>query len=210
MQGAGHSGGLWALTSSIMLEQMKTAAGAVFHSPYPTRESCRRHGEAFVDDTTLWTLRQGILFAKAIEMMRRTAQRWERLLYSTGGALNLLKCFWYGLQWQFTDAGVPRMMKTKPDDPEIQLTSGADLHTRHTIQRIDITKGMRTLGVRLAPNGSDADEFNHRLTEATKMRDKLKLAPLNREHVGVGFCSIWKMKLQYPLGATCFTHKQCN
>ena len=101
-------------------------------------------------------------------------------------------------------------MKTKPDDPEIQLTSGADLHTRHTIQRINITKGMQTLGVRLAPNGSDTDEFNHRLTEATKMRDKLKLAPLNREHVGVGFCSIWKMKLQYPLGATCFTHKQCN
>jgi hypothetical protein len=94
MQGAGHSGGLWALTSSIMLEQMKTAAGAVFHSPYPMRESCWRHSEAFVDDTTLWTLRRGILFAKVIEMMRRTAQRCERLLYSTGGELNLLKRFW--------------------------------------------------------------------------------------------------------------------
>jgi hypothetical protein len=102
------------------------------------------------------------------------------------------------------------MMKTQPNDPDIQLTSGADFKTSHNIQRIEITKGMRTLGVRLAPNGNDNDEFNHRMTKATKMRDRLKLAPLNREHVGVGFCSIWKMKLQYPLGATCFTHKQCN
>jgi hypothetical protein len=42
------------------------------------------------------------------------------------------------------------------------------------------------------------------------MRDRLKFAPLKQEHVGVGFGLIWKMKLQYPLGATCFTHKQCN
>ena len=35
MQGAGHSGGLWALTSSIMLDLMDSADGATFHSPYP-------------------------------------------------------------------------------------------------------------------------------------------------------------------------------
>jgi hypothetical protein len=210
MQGAGHSGGLWALTSSIMLDQMETADGAVFHSPYPSNASCCRNGEAFVDDTTLWALQRGILFARLIAMMRKTAQRWERLLYATGGALNLLKCFWYGIQWNFTDAGVPRMMKTQHGDLDIQLTSGVDFQTPHTIQRIEVTKGMRTLGVRLTPDGNDNNEFNHRMTEATTMRDRLKHAPLNREHVGVGFRSIWKMKLQYPIGATCFTHKQCN
>jgi hypothetical protein len=97
---------------------------------------------------------------------------------------------------------------TQPDDPEIQLTSGADLNTYHNIQGIKITKGIQTLGVRLAPNGNDNDEFNHQLTDATKMWDRLKLASLNQKQVGVGFCLIWMMKLQYLLGATCFTHKQ--
>ena len=210
MQGAGHSGGLWALTSSIMLDRMKTAVGAVFHSPYPHGVNCRRHGEAFVDDTTLWTLQRGLLFAVLIQMMRTTAQKWERLLYATGGALNLLKCFWYGIQWTFTDAGIPRMTKSTADDPNIQLTSGSDFQTYHTITRIEATKGMRTLGVRLAPDGNENEEYNHRLREATTMRDRLKRAPLNREQVGIGFRAIWKMKLQYPIGATCFTHKQCN
>jgi hypothetical protein len=210
MQGAGHSGALWALVSSIMLDQMKKADGAEFHSPYPKTESCKRNGEAFVDDTTLWTVRLGQFFLTLVDMMCKTAQRWERLLYATGGALNLMKCFWYGVQWSFTPSGVPYMEKIKDADPDIALSSGADFDTTYNIQRIETTKGMRTLGVRLAPNGNDLDEFKYRMDEATTMRDRLKVAPLYREHVGIGFRAIWRMKLQYPLGATCFSRKQCN
>lgn len=210
MQGAGHSGALWALTSSVMLDQMETEASAVFHSPFPNTESCRRNGEAFVDDASLWTACMGIFFITLVQTMCNTAQRWERLLYATGGALNLMKCFWYGVQWHFTDSGVPKMMRIKDDDPGIELTCGSNLQIKHSIKRIETTKGMRTLGVRLAPNGNDQDEFNYRMEEATTMRDRLKVAPLNREHVGVGFRNIWKMKLLYPVGATCFTNKQCQ
>jgi hypothetical protein len=80
-------------------------------------------------------------------MMCETAQRWERLLYATGGALNLLKCFWYGVQWTFNDSGGPKMLKIHADDPGIELSSGADFHTKHSITRIEPTKGMQTLGV---------------------------------------------------------------
>jgi hypothetical protein len=147
MQGAGHSGALWALVSSIMLDQMNKADGAEFHSPYPNTESCRRNGEAFIDDTTLWTVGLGQLFLTLVDMMRKTAQRWERLLYATGGALNMLKCFWYGVQWSFTASGVPHMERIKDADPDIALSSGANFDTTYNIQRIETTKGMRTLGV---------------------------------------------------------------
>jgi hypothetical protein len=66
--------------------------------------------------------------------------------------------------------------------------------------------------VRLAPDGNDFDEFiMHRMEEATMMRDRLKTAPLNREHgVAIGFHAIWQMKLKYCFGATCFSKKQCD
>jgi hypothetical protein len=187
MQGAGLSGALWALVSSIMLDQMKKADGAEFHSPYPTTESCRRNGEAFVDNTTLWTVRLGQFFLTLVDMMCKTAQRWEWLLYAMGGALNLMKCFWYGMQWSFTPSGVPYMEKIKEADPDIALSSGADFDTTYNIQRIETTKGMRTLGVPLAPDGNDLNEFKYRMDEATTMRDRLKVAPLYQEHVGIGF-----------------------
>jgi hypothetical protein len=210
MQGGGHSGGLWALTSSVMIDKMEDTTGAKFHSPYPTRECCRRISEAFVDDATLWALRLGITFALLIALMGKTAQQWERLLYATGGALNLMKCFWYGVNWAFTAAGAPKMQKIQEDDLPISLTSGADHVTTHDISRIEVTKGMCTLGIRLAPDGNENKEFKYRMNEATVMRDRLKGAPLNREQVGIGFRAIWRMKMQYPIGVTCFTHKQCT
>jgi hypothetical protein len=63
---------------------------------------------------------------------------------------------------------------------------GDDPLRTQSIKRVEFTKGMRNLGVRLAPGGNDFDEFMHRMEEATTMRDRLKTAPLNREHVAIG------------------------
>jgi hypothetical protein len=208
MQGAGHSGTLWALTSSVMLDQMDATHGADFHSAHPHR-LCHRTGEAFVDDTTLWLLKLGLLLAAAIAIMQNSAQRWERLLHATGGALNLAKCFWYGIEWQFTPTGEPTMVPTT-DGPPILLTPSSQPDSPATIQRISTAKGMRTLGVRLAPDGNDNDEYAYRLQQASKMKQRVAAAPLGREYVGIGFRAIWQMMIQYPLGATCFTPKQCS
>jgi len=167
MQGGGHSRCLWALTSSIMFDQMENTTGADFYSPHPQR-GCQRIGEAFVDDTTLWILQMGLLLVTLINLMSISAQQWERLLFATGGALNLQKCFWYGIEWQFSPAGEPKMNKTHDDGPQITLTSGSN-PTPTIIQRIKVTKGQRTLGVRLAPDGNEASEYAHRLDQATQI-----------------------------------------
>jgi hypothetical protein len=131
------------------------------------------------NNAELLRLNSQIFFMSLVNMMCKTAQRWERLLYATGGALNLLKCFWYGVQWSFTAAGVPRMEKIKDNDPAIALSSGADFNKMYNIQHIETTKGMRTLGVHLAPDGNDLDEFKYRMDEATMIQDRLKVgAPL--------------------------------
>jgi hypothetical protein len=77
MQGAGggHSGTLWALTSSIILDIMDEMQGVDFHSPYPSRAGCQRIGEAFVDDTTLWAVRMGLMFMMLTTLMQQSAQR---------------------------------------------------------------------------------------------------------------------------------------
>ena len=102
------------------------------------------------------------------------------------------------------------MRKIQADDPTLNVSPGDDPSCTHSIKRDEVTKGMRTLGVRLAPDGNDHDELKHRMEEATLMRDCLKTAPLNREHVAIGFRAIWQMKLKYCLGATCFSKKQCD
>jgi hypothetical protein len=150
----------------------------------------------------------GMLLTFAIALMQTSAQRWERLLHATGGALNLAKCFWYGIEWQFTPTGEPKMVNTTAGPP-ILLHSSPNLDNPATIQRVSTATGMRTLDVRLAPDGNDHDEFSYRIQQATKMQQRVAAAPLGREYVGIGFRAIWQMMIQYPLGATCFTVQQC-
>jgi hypothetical protein len=79
------------------------------------------------------------------------------------------------------------MHKIQADDPNIDVFPGDDPSLTQSIKRVEVTKGMRTLGVRLAPDGNDQDEYMHRtMEEATLIRDRLKTAPLNREHVAIG------------------------
>ncbi len=40
---------------------------------------------------------------KLIEDLHKLAQEWEWLLFSTGGALNLQKCFWLLLTWKWNN-----------------------------------------------------------------------------------------------------------
>ena len=143
--------------------------------------------------------------------MQASAQKWERLLYAMGGALNHVKCFWYGINWMFNANGGCTMNEmTVPDDPEIKLMAGDDLTTYHTIQRIPTTKGIHSLGVWLAPNGNDNDELQYQIQQAMMIKQYLSKAPLRQEHTNIIFQSIWCAMLQYPLGVTCFTSQQCQ
>jgi hypothetical protein len=104
--------------------------------------------------------------------MQITAQRWERLLFATGGALNLNKCFWYGVEWTFTSTGAPQMISSTTDGPQISLSSGSSLDNPETIQRISTSTGQCTLGIHLAPNGNDNDKYSYGTQQANKMTQR--------------------------------------
>ena len=76
MQGTGVTGLGWAVTSSVMLEQMETTHGAHFHSPREKHKSTRT-GEAFIDDSSLWLLKMGLTLCTVIQLMQSAAQKWE-------------------------------------------------------------------------------------------------------------------------------------
>ena len=46
------------------------------------------------------------------------------------------------------------------------------------------------------------------MQQALSMKQQISKAPLGCKHVHIGFQSIWRAMIQYPLGATCFTAKQ--
>ena len=159
-----------------------------------------RLADAFVDDTMLGKSDSGDLsYEDLIGRLKLIAQTWERILSYSGGALNLSKCFYYVLYWEWPNGlRVPR--STSPEDPTIVLTSGAST-SASTITRLDLKTASRTLGVYLSPTSEWAEQIQVRMEKMGKLAGHLLTSSLSFDDVRVFYQSIYIPLIRYVLPA---------
>jgi len=143
MQGSAAVGALWGLVSSMLFSILLRSRFPATRFPSPNvRIFTERNGEAYVNDTTLWMMAMVGSMQILLRKAEQQAQSWERLLWMTGGALNLKKCFWYHIEWKWTATGAPAMMTIdKTPGWTIQLTQGSDHKSPITIKRVEVNVG---------------------------------------------------------------------
>jgi hypothetical protein len=84
------------------------------------------------------------------DMLQHDAQTWERLLWASGGLLNLTKCLYYLSYWQFDLEGRARLTP-KTELPQLHLTSGDDM-TLVPVAQHNSNEPNKYLGNLMAPN----------------------------------------------------------
>ena len=105
--------------------------------------------DAFADDTSLGYADAGFLTLEAlIATLNNIAQTWEKLLFYSGGALNLSKCSWYVLFWDWK-LGRLQVREIAATDRELKLTTQGTQNST-PIKRFPLTHASRILGVHLA------------------------------------------------------------
>jgi hypothetical protein len=75
----------------------------------------------------------------------------------SGGSLNLKKCSWYVLTWEWKD-GRPIIRKRADADPDLCLHQGTSRELTK-IRRMDLADAPRTLGVFISPTGDFLDHI---------------------------------------------------
>ena len=105
-QGSGASPAIW-LTIVICLLSASTAMAPItmtFLDPWQDVFG-EQNADSYIDDTSLGCndahMTEQMCYKQLIKHGQELAQIWERILYSSGGALELQKCFWYLLHWQW-------------------------------------------------------------------------------------------------------------
>jgi hypothetical protein len=122
-------------------------------------------GISFVDDTSLLVtsdyvqnpnllphINRGLETDHLIQRLTHLSQHWERLLFSTGGAINLQKSHWYLMAWLWRE-GVPRLATSREAPGSLYLTACYS-RVQEIIPRLAPTDGFCTLGVYLSPSGT--------------------------------------------------------
>jgi len=178
-------------------------------------------GEAFVDDSNLASpstlplhphevseADQRLHSASAVRNLQVTAQRWERSLFSTGGATNFNKSFWFVFHWKWKN-GIPYLVEP-PESMNLQLTEGNAQDSPINVPRKSVHETYRTLGVYISPSGSSKASYEVLLEKAREYQTKIASSKLPREAALLSYNVYLLPKLGYPLPALTFTEAQCH
>jgi hypothetical protein len=177
-QGSAGPMAFWLLISTTLFGIMeKIAHGLQFTDPQRL-SAMQRTMEGFVDDTDA-----AVNDAKSptphtphhlVQVLQTDAQHWERLLFVSGGKLELNKCFFYLMIWHFSDDGTPSLTPKAQLPHSLMITQGNDAAPTEIAHK-DCSTAHKTLGVMKAPNRSQAGEIA-RLHDKCKAHAKAMLS----------------------------------
>jgi hypothetical protein len=200
-QGGKCSSAIWMIISTLLMECMENKSdGAIFSDPH-NQQVVQQRMTGFVDDTTHWInndIRQVTTGDNIITKMSNAAQYWEQLLHASGGKLELTKCFFYHMKWNFDSEGVPTLGEI---DDQHRTTTITDSGTNTDIQinAVSCHQSHRTLGIMESPSGNNLDEYQRLLDKAQSMARRIAMASLTKHDASILYYTMYLPALTYPL-----------
>jgi hypothetical protein len=178
-------------------------------------------GDAFVDDSylgassthspdqnELFSTSQKLHQKSAVGNLQRLSQHWEKLLFSTGGAINFSKSFWVLVGWHWSNS-TPVMLAPELSADTLKLTEGYSTETIK-VPRISPYSSYRTLGVYISPSGSCTKAVQILREKADDYASKIITSTLNREEALTSYLQYFLPKLGFPLPVLTLTEKLCS
>ena len=154
--------------------------------------------DAFVDDISLGYTDAGFLTLETmIEKLSHIAQTWEQLLYYYGGALNLTKCSWYILFWDWKH-GRPIIRPVSATDPSLLLTTQDQVH-QTPIKRIDPITASQILGVHLSPLGDFSEQLQVLKAKADQFSVRLRSPRISKQDIQTFHRTMYTPAMRYVL-----------
>lgn len=211
LQGNGAGPTLWLAVSTPLLEMMRTAGHGVRYRTPISYEQDQLVGFAFVDDTDIATgdLRMGQLdIDDVFDAMQEAIDCWEGGLKTTGGAIRPDKSFAYPLDFIFDETGACRYKTVN----EIGRTLNVKDHTgrRQPLTLVEASVGKETLGVHLAPDGNNKDQYECMMKKVQTWAKQINAGHLPGKEAFAAISSTIMKTLEYPIVATTFTREECN
>jgi hypothetical protein len=206
----------WVAISSLLFEA-QDLLGTGLALTNPTRDiSHKRHSDGFVDDTTgyhgqlqKW-LRNRPGIGTVFQGIQHDAQIWERLLWTTGGLLELEKCRFYIVYWKFNADGRGSMMsQAEMNTPTMLLTEG-DTGRLQEVKQLDLDDAFKTLGIQMTISGNQSVQISEMKRKSDEYARGLLSVNVTPFESWTGLFSIWYGKMNYPLAATSIPRPACE
>jgi hypothetical protein len=142
-----------------------------------------------------------------VTMLQHDAQRWERLLWSSGGLLNLQKCLFYIMSWDFDDKGRPSLKKQSAHPHPLQLTSG-DSPELQSVTQYDSAEAHRYLGDWISCSLQMLTALSVLQANASNYARRVLTSPLSKRDAWIAYYAIFIPSITYTFLVTHHSDKR--
>ena len=220
-QGSTNGPFFWILMFWILFASIDTTLRALLFISACCNLAVSRIGDAFVDDSHLgvtsaheddpaFTLEENIRLheLRVTEDLGKLAQHYERLLWSTGGALNIGKCSWNLISWRWKN-GRAKLATIEQAPAALRLTAGMSLQ-KETVPRLQPTETYRTLGVFLNGKGCMKRPLAIQRGRSAEFAGKIGPVHMNAVTAYFAYMLYFCPKIGYALPVSTFTFRECG
>jgi len=206
-QGSTNSPIIWCFISSVLFESHnKRAHGMKFESP-DGEYVVRFNMVGFVDDSTCITGgNKNDTIQELLAKMKDDAQLWHDLLWCSGGKLELSKCGYHVIHFDFDDNGIPHMRHSPGDSILLQNDQGNDVK----IKSKNIFQPRKNLGHLKSPSQSAITQAIAIEKTATGLTDAVDRCGGTRSEVRMLYESVWKPAVEYVIPQSFLSEKQLS
>lgn len=208
-QGSGNSPCIWLFISSTLFDiHYAHSKGITFVSPDGGSE-VRMSMVGFVDDSTgscndFRPNTQSPL-TEILKMMEHDAQLWNNLLFSSGGKLELPKCSFHVLHFEFRPNGKPVPSIEKFENQIHIIDSENNATIPITSKRAFETH--KTLGHYKSPSTSLRHTIKTVQQTANRIALLIAMSPITRQGALVAYQTVYLPTIKYTLPQSFYPHK---
>jgi hypothetical protein len=208
-QGSAGSPCFWMLTSIILFNIMADITHGITFTDPAEIETIQRTMEAFVDDTDVAVndTKQPKTLLQLTQLLQTDAQHWEKLLFTSGGKLELTKCFFYMLYWKFDEDGMPTLTPKAEIPHKLMLYQGNETEQTE-IEQKDCSEAHKTLGVMKAPNRSQVGQIQKLKAKCDEHATAILSNSVTNSDALLAYRVYHMTSVGYSLGTTYITQKQ--
>jgi hypothetical protein len=218
-QGSGNSPFYWLLISSTLYDLYcaKTTGGATYTSPDKTLQ-VKIYLLGFVDDvknrTNLsTTIDSRILVSRLntlIEQATKDSQLWHDIITAANQELELTKCKYHFIHYQFNDSGKPSLVEDPyPRQPQYPLTIQGKNNQPVQIEFVPSSQAIKYLGCQKCP-GNQKQQQAALQAKCDDYARVINCSKLSRRGTQVFYQAIYRLSVNYPLPVCYFTFKELD
>jgi hypothetical protein len=205
-QGSTDAPARWGFVCDKLINIYKEfGSDAHIYSPFKSTSTNTKIA-CFVDDSTVMNIKQ-LIASFLVLLLQNDAQLWERLLYTSGGKLEIPKCVFSIFDWIFDESGRSKLNMATDYNLHIQSSETKKLIV---IPQMKPSTAYKYVGIQLALNGQMKSQIEDLSDKCQKMTVIFRQQYFNPSDAKQGFTTIYSPSITYVLPTTSIPRQTLN